>query len=1009
MSGTIVAKCMIFSVDNKFKQFYEIEFKILSALDKQIYDVIIGLPDIRKHNLLCTFANQFQTEIAKDTEVGLNKILDLATHSESTFAQVSEVMQSRELEDMQSVGTEIPIESYSNSEEEDDDTQHWDDTWQKSGSKWNNVQDDEIIETIVKNIKSEDLDFKNHAREFLKRWSNIFCRTLSKIPADIEPMNIEVDTAKWECRQNQGAPRMLNAAKEKHLRGFIEESLKYEIIRPSMATHYSHVYLVPKPAKPDGTIPLRTTIDYRMLNACTKPISWPLPNIAQMLQRIGRAKPKYYAKLDMTWGYWQTPISEASKRFTAFITFMGIFEWNRAPMGAQASPSYFHYSISFVILAGLIYTILESYIDDILIYASTEEELWQRLDQVFTRFTQRNIKFNPDKVFISDIEMEFVGHIITKEGISFSSKKTNGVRDIPLPISKGDLKKFLGVANYFRDHIQNHSIIAKPLNDMLPMYVRTHRNQKLNWSEKQKTEFFALRDAVASCPKLYFLNNDWPIYLETDASDYGIGGVLYQVDEHQNKIPIQFVSKSLTGAQLRWSTPEKEMYALYYCVRKLEHLISDRIIVCKTDHKNNVLIRSTGSDKVLRWDLYLQNFQIRKEYIKGSENEISDTFSRLCSVSDKNEYIHPLMEENIETEYLGICQEFDKNTEYIAPVEEEARSLSTEVYKLMSKVHNSIVGHLGVERTIKKLIRLDHKWPTMRADVIKFIKECPCCQKMSYLKVPILTSPYTTASLELMKKISMDCIGPIRESDGYTHILTIIDNFSRYVGLYPIKGPTALEIARSLLVHIGTFGCLSIMQMDNGTEFINQLINELVLLLGTQATAILAYSKEENAIVERCNFEVMRHLRAMIFEINKREAWPYYIPLAQRIINTEVSSVTGVSPNDLVFGGKLELDGGLLMPNDSNQKEKSLSKWSSEMLEVQRKLIVIAQQRQRSKDIRHITKGENIVTEFPVNSFVLVLYPPSVMGNRAPSKLHTHWKGPMRVVENNGQIIHYMI
>ena len=93
-------------------------------------------------------------------------------------------------------------------------------------------------------------------------------------------MHIEVDTAELECRQNQGAPRMLNAAKEKHLKGFIEESLKYEIIRHSMATHYSRVYLVPKPAKPDGAIPLRATKDDKMLNACTNPISWPLPNIA---------------------------------------------------------------------------------------------------------------------------------------------------------------------------------------------------------------------------------------------------------------------------------------------------------------------------------------------------------------------------------------------------------------------------------------------------------------------------------------------------------------------------------------------------------------------------------------------------------------------------------------------------------------------------------------------------------------------------------------------------------
>jgi hypothetical protein len=396
----------------------------------------------------------------------------------------------------------------------------------------------------------------------------------------------------------------------------------------------------------------------------------------------------------------------------------------------------------------------------------------------------------------------------------------------------------------------------------------------------------------------------------------------------KKRLPIQFVSKSLTGTQLRWSTPEKEMYALYYCVRKLEYLIGDRPVTARTDHKNNTLIRSTGSDKVLRWDLYLQNFQIKRDYIKGSDNEVSDSFSRLCAVSDRDEYIHPLVEECIHEEYLGICVEMDIEPEHIAPMIEPCE-LSRDIFKRISKVHNSIVGHLGVERTIKKLLRLDQKWPS---DVRTFIRQCPYCQKMSYLKVPILTSPYTTASYDLTKKISMDCIGPLKESKGYTHILTIIDNFSRYVGLYPLRGTNALEVAKSVLVHIGTFGCPSIIQMDNGPEFINSLIKELVSLIGTEAASILAYSKEENGIVERCNFEVMRHLRALIFEVNKHEALPYYLPLAQRIINSEVSSVTGVSPNDLVFGGKLELDGGLLMPNDPNPKEEQfLSKWSSDM------------------------------------------------------------------------------
>ena len=93
-----------------------------------------------------------------------------------------------------------------------------------------------------------------------------------------------------------------------------------------------------------------------------------------MLQRIGRAKPKYFAKLDMTSGYWQAPLAEETKRFTAFITFMGIFEWNRAPMGTQPAGGYFHQCIAFVVLAGLVYVMLESYIDDILVHAQTKDE-----------------------------------------------------------------------------------------------------------------------------------------------------------------------------------------------------------------------------------------------------------------------------------------------------------------------------------------------------------------------------------------------------------------------------------------------------------------------------------------------------------------------------------------------------------------------------------------------------------------------------------------------------------
>jgi hypothetical protein len=435
-------------------------------------------------------------------------------------------------------------------------------------------------------------------------------------------------------------------------------------------------------------------------------------------------------------------------------------------------------------------------------------------------------------------------------------------------------------------------------------------------------------------------------------------------------------------------------------------VIGDRPFTWYTDHKNNTIIRSSGSDKVLRWDLYLQNFDITNVYIKGEDNEISDSLSRLCAVSDSNEYLTMLEEHDVapaQNLYLNLLVERTPSNEELALLV-QPRTLSTETYKIIEKVHNYVVGHLGVERTMYKLQRLKQTWPQMKADIVTFIKKCPLCQKMSYLRIPIHTIPFTTASYGLMKKLSMDCIGPLKETDdGYTHILVIIDNFSRYASLYALRGASALEVAKCLLKHIGIFGLPEIIQMDNGSEFINETVQETVALVGTSASSILAYSKEENAIVERCNKEVMRHVRALVYEVNKRNAWEIYLPLAQRIINSEVHSRTGVSPNSLVFGGKVDLDGGFLHTPISQAQNINISKWSSDMLSLQSKLIQIAQKRQDTFDKHHIQNNTpNSVMHFAPNSFVLVLYPKTAMGSRAPTKLHTHWKGPMRVIRNTG-------
>ena len=163
------------------------------------------------------------------------------------------------------------------------------------------------------------------------------------------------------------------------------------------------------------------------------------------------------------------------------------------------------------------------------------------------------------------------------------------------------------------------------------------------------------------------------------------------------------------------------------------------------------------------------------------------------------------------------------------------------------------------------------------------------CQKMKELRTPIISSPFTTSSLEPMHTLNVDTIGPFPETeDGYKYIINIIDKFTRYVQLYPSKNVTAIDYANVLIEHFGRWENAGVIQSDRGSQFVNDIVKELHNILGVHHHLTTAYSKEENAIVERSNKEVNRHLRAFCYEITTHNKWNIYLPFVARIINSEV-------------------------------------------------------------------------------------------------------------------------
>jgi transposase InsO family protein len=297
-------------------------------------------------------------------------------------------------------------------------------------------------------------------------------------------------------------------------------------------------------------------------------------------------------------------------------------------------------------------------------------------------------------------------------------------------------------------------------------------------------------------------------------------------------------------------------------------------------------------------------------------------------------------------------------------------------------------------------------WPHLREHVRIFIRMCPCCQKMSNLKVPIIARRFTTTASGPMEVLNIDYEGPFPEDEyGNTQVLTIIDTFTRAVGLYAVPNLEARHTARMLVRHIGIFGCPSRIVSDRGTHFTAEIIRELMVLLGTDHKLTLVASKQENAAVENANKRSQEYLRAMLFDNRIIKRWSDVLPLVQRIMMAEPNEVIGVSPAQLLFGNAIQLDRGIFLPNlpqEGVEAEVALSDWADDMFSAQKALLDTAQRLQRQKDSLHMEQVKGVPTRFDVGTYVLVTYNPQNMHGKPPTKLHPRLKGPFLVANVQG-------
>jgi hypothetical protein len=398
----------------------------------------------------------------------------------------------------------------------------------------------------------------------------------------------------------------------------IKQMLEDGIIERTDSPYASPIVMV---RKADGSF--RLCIDYRKLNKITIFDGEPMPSMVDIFNSL--VQDNYFSKFDLSKGFWQIPIRAEDKPKTAFVTPDGIYQFRKMPFGAINSTATFNRLMrkAYGNIANI-----DSFVDDVLAHTQEWEYHITVLRKFFEATRKAGLTIRPKKSKIGCKTLEFLGHTIGKGKLTPQQEKIGKILDSKVPETKKEVRSFLGLIGYYRNFIPNFSLIAAPLTDLTKKFLPA----KVKWTENEQKAFVKLKDLVTQEPILRIPDFNKTFFLQTDASDQGVGGVLLQ-EWNGIKCPVAFFSKKFLEQHKRYAIIEKECLAIIWSIQRFEIYLYGREFILETDHSALTFIDQVKvkNNRVMRWALFLQNYRFQVQSIKGKDNVIADYLSRTCT------------------------------------------------------------------------------------------------------------------------------------------------------------------------------------------------------------------------------------------------------------------------------------------------------------------------------------------------------------------------------------------
>ena len=785
----------------------------------------------------------------------------------------------------------------------------------------------------------------------------------------------------------------------------VQELIDQGTIRDSNSPFAAPVILV---KKKDGG--WRMCVDYRALNKATIKDKFPIPVIEELLDELQGTQ--YFSKIDLKSGYHKIRMHPEDVHKTAFKTHMSHYEYLVMPFGLTNAPSTFQALMNCIFKAFLRKIVLV-FFDDILVYSPTWQAHIQQLQLVFEAMRKNFLKANRKKCTFAATQVNYLGHIISQQGVTTEPEKIQAVMDWPIPRTLKQLRGFLGLTGYYRRFVQAYGTICRPLTNLL-------KKNSFQWSSEAEEAFNKLKLQMVTPPVLALPNFHQPFIIETDASGAGTGAVLMQAGH-----PIAYSNKALSEKNAQLSAYERELLAIIFAIKKWHHYLILQPFTIRTDQQSlrYLLDHKIATPFQQKWLSKLAGYDYVVEYKQGTTNKVADALSRIpCSELHATMVtsLHSTLLEEIKSHW----QE-DPNIQQIitdlqqiptshphyqwreGQLRRKGRLVIGDNQHLKNKVlvwlHDSAGGgHSGIQATLKRVQSMFY-WAGMKHTVTEYVHNCIVCQKCKYdtSAYPGLLQPLPIPE-GVWEEITMDFIEGLPKSRGKEVILVVIDRLSKYAHFIALSHPfSALQVAQAFLDHVYKLhGFPKSIISDRDKIFISSFWKEFMRLQGVQHLLSTAYHPQTDGQSEVLNRCVETYLRCMSSE--EPQDWAKWLPLAKFWYNTTFHTAIQKTPFEILYNQPPPIYRPYLTEASSVEAVDRSLQQKQLMIQLLKEHLARAQNRMKQTADKHRTDRE-----FNIGDWVYLKLQPyrqfSVTA-RPNQKLAAKYYGPYQILKKVGQV-----